>query len=273
MLLCLFAEDSIDEVRMGLFGKKEKAEYYGRIVDIHSHILPGVDDGSKSMEMSQEMLDIAYEEGIGIMFATPHHMPEGRNVSPKGIEERVAKLQEYADAKKYDLTILPGNEIYYHSDAPDMLEEGKICTLAGTSYVLVEFAPMDESRYIRNSLAELQNMGYDPIIAHVERYMSLCKPPFDKIEQLREMGILIQINATSIMGGFGKPTKALVEKLLKKQLVDFIGTDAHRNEGNRAPRMTECAEYLSKKYDARYVEKILYRNAEKYILSQLPTQE
>ena len=157
---------------MGLFSKKEKAEYYGRIVDIHCHVLPGVDDGSKNMEMSQEMLDIAYEEGIGTMIATPHHMPEGRNVSSQGIRERVAKLQQYADAKKYDLTIYPGNEIYYYSDAPDMLEEGKICSLAGTSYVLVEFSPMDESRYIRNSLAELQNMGYDPIIAHVERYMS-----------------------------------------------------------------------------------------------------
>lgn len=256
---------------MGLFSKKEKAEYYGKIVDIHCHVLPGVDDGSKSMEMSQKMLDIAYDEGIGTVIATPHHMPEGRNVSPQGIRERVEKLQQYADAKSYDLTILPGNEIYYYSDAPDMLEEGKICSLAGTSYVLVEFSPMDESRYIRNSLAELQNMGFDPIIAHVERYMSLCKPPFEKIEQLREMGILIQVNAASVMGDFGKPTKALVEKLLKKQMVDFIGTDAH-SSGNRAPKIMECAEYLSKKYDARYVEKLLYRNAEKYILSQMPEE-
>lgn len=258
---------------MGLFGKKEKADYYGRIADIHCHVLPGVDDGSKSMEMSMEMLDIAYNEGVGTIIATPHHMPDGKNVSPAGIKERVAKLQQYADEKEYDLTILPGNEIYYYSDAPDMLEEGKICSLAGTSYVLVEFSPMDESRYIRNSLSELQNMGYDPIIAHVERYMSLCKAPFDKIKQLREMGILIQVNATSIMGGFGKPTKVVVEKLLKEQLVDFIGTDAHRSEGSRGPKILECAEYLEKKYPAKYVEKILFRNAEKYIFSQISQDE
>lgn len=251
-----------------MFGKKEKAEYLGKIVDIHCHILPGVDDGAKNLEMSQEMLDIAHAEGISTIIATPHHMPEGRNVSPKGIAERVRQLQQYADLKKYNMTILPGNELYYYSEASDMLEEEKICPLAGTTYVLVEFSPMDTGNYIRNSLAELQNMGYEPIIAHVERYMSLCKPPFDKIEELRKMGILVQVNAASIMGGFGKPTKSLTEKLLKKQLVDFVGTDAH-SSGGRAPKMLECANYLSKKYDAGYVEKILYRNAEKYILSQL----
>lgn len=253
---------------MGLFGTKQKAEYRNRIIDIHCHILPGVDDGSKNMDMSMEMLDIAYEQGISTMIATPHHMPEAKNVSPEGIRKKVKQLQKYADAQGYDMTILPGNEIYYYSEASDVLDAGNACTLAGTSYVLVEFSPMDDSRYIRNSLAELQNMGYDPIVAHVERYMSLCKAPFDKIEQLREMGILIQVNAQSVAGGFGRPTQKLVEKLLKKELVDFIGTDAH-SSGERAPKIQECAKILEKKCDADYVEKLLYRNAEKYILSQL----
>ena len=253
---------------MGLFGKKGKTEYSGSITDIHCHILPGVDDGAKSMEQSMEMIDIAYENGIDTIIATPHHMPEGRNVSPTGIKERVAKLQAYADEKDYDMTILPGNEIYYHSDVAEMLDERQICTLAGSSCVLVEFSPMDESRYIRNSLAELQNMGYDPIIAHVERYMSLLKAPFEKIQELRDMGILIQVNANSVMGGFGKPTKAIVEKLLKNRLVDFIGTDAH-SSGTRSPAIRECAEYLSSKYPADYVEELLYGNAEKYIFSRI----
>lgn len=260
-----------NEVSMGLFGKKGKSVYAGSITDIHCHILPGVDDGAKNIEQSQEMLDIAYSEGINTIIATPHHMPEGRNASPERIRTKVAELQAYADERDYDMTILPGNELYYYSDASDMLEEGKICTLAGTDCVLVEFSPMDESRYIRNSLAELQNMGYEPIIAHVERYMSLCKD-INKIKELRDMGIHIQVNAASIMGGFGKPTKALTEKLLKNQLVDFIGTDAH-SSGSRAPKMIECAEYLSKKYPAAYVEKLLHGNAEKYIFSQMSQDE
>ena len=133
-----------------------------------------------------------------------------------------------------------------------MLEDGKVCTLNESSYILVEFSPMDDARYIRNSLSELQNMGYDPIVAHVERYMSLHKGSFEKIQELREMGILIQVNAASVTGGFGKPTKALVEKLLKKQLVDFIGTDAHSDK-SRAPKMLECAQILQKNCDADYV--------------------
>lgn len=253
---------------MGFFKKDKKTVYAEGVTDIHCHILPGVDDGAKNMDQSKEMLDIAYEEGIRIMIATPHHMPEDEdNASPEVIQEKVTQLQAYVDEQGYDMTILPGNEVYFYSEAPELLEEGKINTMAGTDYVLVEFSPMDEGRYIRNSLAELQNMGYEPIIAHVERYDSLCKD-FDRITELRDMGILIQVNVASIMGDFGKPMKAVAEKLLKKQMVDFIGTDAH-SSGRRAPRVKECAEYLYKKYPAAYVDKILYANAEKYIISRM----
>jgi len=253
---------------MGFFKKAKKTVYAEGVTDIHCHILPGVDDGAKNMDQSKEMLDIAYEEGIRIMIATPHHMPEDEdNASPEVIREKVAQLQAYVDEQGYDMTILPGNEVYFYSEAPELLEEGKINTMAGTDYVLVEFSPMDEGRYIRNSLAELQNMGYEPIIAHVERYDSLCKD-LDRITELRDMGILIQVNVASIMGDFGKPMKAVAEKLLKKQMVDFIGTDAH-SSGRRAPRVKECAEYLYKKYPAAYVDKILYANAEKYIISRM----
>ncbi len=250
---------------MGLFGGKGQPEYINRIVDIHCHILSGVDDGSKSMEQSKAMLDIAWKQGIHTIIATPHHMPETKNASPETIAGKVARLQEYVNEQHYDMKILTGNEIYYYGEVTDKLDAGEVCTLAESDYVLVEFSPMDDARYIRNSLSQLQNMGYNPIVAHVERYMSLCKAPFDKIQELRDMGILIQVNAASVTGGFGRLTKVLVEKLLKKRLVDFIGTDAH-SDGGRAPKILECAQILQKKYNADYVEELLYRNAEKYFL-------
>ena len=256
---------------MGFFGKSKKSVCAEGVIDIHCHILPGVDDGAKNMEQSMDMLDIAYEEGIRVMIATPHHMPDDDNASPETISEKVAQLQEYVDEQGYDMVILPGNEVYFYSEAADLLEEGKVNTMAGTDCVLVEFSPMDESRYIRNSLAEIQNMGYEPIVAHVERYESLCKD-VDRIAELRDMGILIQVNVASIMGDFGKTAKAVAEKLLKKQLVDFIGTDAH-SSGRRAPRVKECSEYLYKKYPAAYVDKILYGNAEKYIISKIQPKQ
>lgn len=251
---------------MGLFGKKEKNAYKASMTDIHCHILPGVDDGAKNMDQAKDMVDLAYSEGIDTIIATPHYMPDGDNATVQMIREKAALLQAYADEQDYDMTILPGNEIYYSSEVEDLLEEGNICTLAGTEYVLVEFSPMDEARYIRNSLAQLQNMGYTPILAHAERYENLCKD-LDRIAELRDMGILIQVNSAAIMGDFGKPTKSLTEKLLKKQMVDFVGTDAHSN-GRRAPRIKECADYLYKKYPATYVDQILYANAEKYIFSR-----
>ena len=252
---------------MGLFGSKKQADIDNQIVDIHCHIIPGVDDGAKSYEQAYAMLDIAYKQGIRDIIATPHHMPEGKNASPEVIAARVGKLQDYVDENHYDMTIYTGNEIYYHGEAADMLEEGKICTLAATNYVLVEFSPMDDARYIRNSLAELQNMGYNPIVAHVERYMSLIHAPFDRIQELRDMGILIQVNAGSVTGFFGKQSKAVAEKLLKKELVDFIGTDAH-SDGGRAPKIKECAEILCKKCKADYVEDLLYGNAMRYLLKK-----
>lgn len=252
---------------MGLFGKKRQPVYKGKAVDIHCHILPGVDDGAKSLEQAYHMLEIACKQGISTMIATPHHMPDGKNASPETIGKRVAQLQSYVDEKQLNMKIYAGNEIYFYGEAADMLDEGKICTLADSSCVLVEFSPMDDARYIRNSLAELQNMGYDPIIAHVERYMSLCKAPFEKIQELRDMGVLIQVNAGSVTGFFGKGSKDIAEKLLKKELVDFIGTDAH-SDGGRAPKIEECAQILQKKCSPEYVEDLLYRNAEKYILEQ-----
>lgn len=250
---------------MGIFGKKRQPDVKNRIVDIHCHILPGVDDGAKSMEQAKTMLDISYDQGIRTIIATPHHMPEGRNASPEVIEEKVNLLQEYADANHYDMDIYVGNEIYYQEEAADMLDAGEICTLAATDYVLIEFSPMDHYTYIRNSLNHLQNMGYHPIIAHAERYMSLIKPPFEQLRELKEMGVLIQVNAGSITGFFGKHSKTVAEKFLKAELVDFIGTDAH-SDGGRAPRIKDCVEILKKKCSAAYVEKLLYGNAEELIL-------
>ncbi len=252
---------------MGLFGNRRRPEYKNRIVDVHCHILPGIDDGAKNLDQSKAMLDIAWEQGIHKIIATPHCMPEARNASPKVIAEKVRQLQEYIEEMHYDIEIFTGNEIYYWEEASELLEAGKICQMADSCCVLVEFSPRDDARYIRNGLSELQNMGYDPIIAHVERYESLLDSSLQKIKELRDMGIFIQVNALSVTGGFGRPTQAFVEKLLKKKMVDFIGTDAH-SDRNRAPKMLECAQLLQKKYDADYVEDLLYRNAEKYLLQE-----
>lgn len=236
------------------------------VADIHTHILPAIDDGAKDWEQSYEMLDIAYGQGIKTIIATPHYMPGSRKGKAQRIIAGVEVLQAYSDKQGYDISIFPGNEIYYHDEVPELLEEGEILTLAGSEYVLVEFSPMDDARYIRNALANIQSAGYTPVIAHVERYESLCKKPFDRIDELRQMGILIQVNASTIEGRMGRKIQGNVMKLLKLGLVDFIGTDAH-SSGTRSPMVQKAVAILNKKLPKEYVDKILFANVQHTILN------
>lgn len=254
-----------------MFGRGEKkgfpTDQLPGITDIHCHILPGVDDGSHSMNQSRRMLDLAWENGIRAIIATPHFIPDGPHPSTHTLCRLAGELREYAYEQNYDMEIYTGNEIYYHEEVPDLLEDGKILTLAGSSYVLVEFAPAEDARYIRNALAAIQAAGYDPVLAHVERYMNLCKKPYEQIRQLREMGVLIQVNANSIEGKMGPMARKITGELLKKQWVDFVATDAHSDRG-RSHAIGECLELLNRKYPAEYVENLLWRNAQKFFLGE-----
>lgn len=232
-----------------------------RVTDIHSHILPGLDDGAQNWEQAGDMLRIAWEQGIKKIVATPHFMPGHDNPEKEKVLEQLTRLQAISDKRGYGIRIYSGNEIYYHEEVPELLDAGKIFTLAESEYVLVEFSPMDDFRYIRNALAEIQAVGFAPIVAHVERYENLCSKPFDKIGQLREMGILMQVNMAAVEGKMGRRLQKAVLSMLKKQLVDFLGTDAH-SPGSRAPYTCACREILCRKCPPDYVERLFYKNAE-----------
>lgn len=245
--------------------RKKKSGVPEKLVDIHCHILPGVDDGSQSMGQSRQMLDLAWENGIRAIIATPHFMPEGRHPAPEKLRGMVEELREYAYTRQYDMEIYEGNEIYYHEEALKLLDEGMILPLAGSDYVLVEFSPADDARYIRNALVQLQSAGYEPILAHVERYMSLCRKPYDRIGELRDMGVLIQVNTHSIEGKMGPVHKKTAHDLLKKRWVDFVATDAHSDRG-RSHAIEDCVKILRRKYPADYVEDILGGKARRLLL-------
>lgn len=236
-------------------------------IDIHSHILPGVDDGSQDMEESLEMLRLAAENGIRKMILTPHNKAEHRNVSVKGIYSRLHTLQEAAYEQQIPITLYPGNEIFYRDGVAELLEEGELCTLAESRYVLVEFQPLEEFAYIRSAIYELTGCGFTPIIAHVERYHCMATNP-DNVAYAIDRGALIQINASSVTGGMGFKGKQAVKKLLKLHMVHFVGTDAHDCE-RRAPLLAECAQYLAKKYGETYTAKLLHDNADLIIQGEV----
>ena len=215
-------------------------------IDIHSHILPGVDDGSANLEMSMEMLYMAAKDGISQIILTPHNKPWYRNMDRTEIETEVNRLQERMQEEALDIKLYTGNELYYRNGLTEELDERKAGTLADSHYVLVEFEPSADYDYIRNGAYALLMGGYYPIIAHVERYKNVCSK-MDRVMELIRLGCFMQINAGSIMGNHGFGTKRFVKKMLKQDLVHFVATDAH-DLARRRPCLSECAGYIGKKY-------------------------
>ena len=232
------------------------------IIDVHCHILPGVDDGSQSMKTTLKMLQIAAEEGITHMIATPHYKQGHHNVSPGTAAKLAADVQALSDENGLGIKIMQGNEIMFYSDLEEDFEAGRFCTMNGSRYLLIEFYPDEDYLRIRNAVDTTQNMGLTPVLAHVERFLALRKDP-KRVEELKRSGALIQVNASSVAGDLGFATKQFCKKLLKAEIVDLIGTDAHSTE-SRAPRMQKCVDYLYRKFDEDYVDALLYKNAAEY---------
>lgn len=229
-------------------------------IDIHSHILPQMDDGSQSMEQSLEMLRIAEAEGIAVMFATPHYKSGRFRADSKEVSRALQKLQRAAAEEGLEIQLYPGTEIYYRSELEDKLDNAELHTMNGSNYVLVEFSPLEDYAYIRNAMDDILSIGYQPILAHVERYQCMLKDK-KRVLELRDMGCGIQANAGSITGDFGFTAKHFLWKLLKEELIDYIGTDAHNAE-KRRPAMKKCASLLYKKCDREYTDALLYGNAQ-----------
>lgn len=237
-----------------------------RIVDIHNHILWGVDDGSPDLLTSVKMLKLAQAAGTTDMILTPHNKPNRRNIYVTEMVEQIEKLRKIMKEQKIDINIYPGNEIYYRMDVAERLSIGKAATMAGSKYVLLEFNPMDEWDYIRHGVDDMLAQGYFPIIAHVERYANVMKD--DRAKELKQKGCYLQINASSVLGELGWGTKKNCKDMLKNNLVSFIASDAHEDK-KRTPNLDKCVKYISKKYGEDFAEKIFATNPLKVINDQI----
>lgn len=232
-------------------------------IDIHCHIIPHVDDGARSSTQALRIIDIAYKNGIRGMIATPHYEVGKYDGNKEEIEKNFNKIKNLIARKYPDFELYLGNEIFYSYGVVENLEAGNIFTLADSNYVLVEFSPNDKYKHISNSLYELVNNGYTPILAHAERYEEVMAD-MDNIEKLVDAGIYIQINAHTLAGKYGRGMRRKVVKMIKNDLVHFIATDSH-SDGHRSPDLEECIRYLIKKTDEETVEKLLSVNPRKVL--------
>ncbi len=238
-------------------------------IDIHCHILPGVDDGAADDEIMCQMLRTAWKEGISEIIATPHfhkgHVEPSQDQLLRAWQQTVYRAQEIDKNFKIYL----GNELYSSHCLAERLNAGKVFAMANSSYVLVEFSPVISYFEIQSSLQHLQMNGYRPIVAHAERYGCLLKNPY-RVEELVDMGILIQVNTASVTGENGFQAKSFTKKLLKYELVHFFGTDAH-NMKARKPLMKKCVSYIARKYGESCAQRLSRENALRMI-SNLPIQ-
>jgi protein-tyrosine phosphatase len=230
-------------------------------MDIHNHLLFGVDDGAENIETSISMLNQAKHQNISKIILTPHYR-HGMFAYPLiDVEGHFYKLKEKAE--NIGVKIYLGCEYHVNSEILNDINSGRVHTLAGTDYVLTEYSHSSEFAYIKEYTGKMVSAGYVPIIAHAERYGCFQKKP-ELIWEIKDMGAMIQINADSVLGIDGKILKKTCKMFLKNEMADFVASDSHGIK-ERANHMLDCCTYIRKKYGAHYAAEIFYENPEKII--------
>lgn len=215
------------------------------LIDIHQHLVYQMDDGPSTWEKTQAMLAKAEEQGMTHIIATPHAFPGQAPFDYDGFLDKVNAINQYTYKTGMPVVLYPGAEIYYTSKTLKLLEEEEIPTLTMSQYVLVEFSTQISANDLFSAMRELCNGGYRPILAHVERYDCLKE---QLVRELRDMGILIQMNAQTVLHSAGLFSgKGYVRRLLKENLVDFVATDAH-NTSSRPVCLGDAYDFLTKHY-------------------------
>ena len=206
------------------FFKKKKQNLFNGLVDFHNHLLPGIDDGSKSIEQSQEMLNIYNELGIEKIIASPHVFKDLYPNTSKTIKKSYDSLTSSLINQKIKLLGYGAEYMVDEFFFKELDKKSELLTCF-KNHVLIEIPFFGQLKLLEEALFKLQNVGYVPILAHPERYIAIESSK--KIEELKSRGAKMQLNALSLNGFYGKEVKDKSNNFLRSQLYDFICTDAH----------------------------------------------
>jgi ADP-ribosylglycohydrolase/tyrosine-protein phosphatase YwqE len=241
------------------------------VCDIHMHVIPGVDDGSESMEMSLAMLRSAYIQGVRTVFCTSHGGVYFDKKHSENAWNGFDELEERCRVEIPDMNLYLGAEVrmlpQYIDEIMKALDAGTMPTMADTEYVLAEYVNQGMTfSQMQMTLERLKKGGYIPIIAHMERYYDLV-PDVAAAKKLHDEGCYIQINVYSLTDGETENIRNRAKELLDAGIVDFIGSDAHRTY-HRPPNISRGIRTLYENYDKEYVDRMVYRNVEELILGE-----
>lgn len=213
--------------------------------DLHSHYLPGVDDGSKNIEVTKNMLASAEKNGITDIIFTPHFILDSRFMSTKEENEKIFAPIKKIAKEEFNINIFLGNEVYCNNEIMRLYKEGVISTLNNSRYMLIEIPMYSKMNNVKEIFFELISNGIIPVLAHPERYM----PYYNDIDfflELRNMGVLLQINYPSLVGEYGSKAKKMAVKLLKQHIISFVGSDIHSDKGNKNEQVAKAEKKIKK---------------------------
>ncbi|MBM7690771.1 protein-tyrosine phosphatase [Peribacillus deserti] len=237
------------------------------MIDLHSHILPGIDDGADSLEESVELARLAVKEGIQTLYATPHHKNGSYENSRISILQSVDTLNQVLRDEQIPLRIMPGQEIRIHGEMAEEVEKAELLPIGikEGQYLLVELPSGHVPAYTKKVLFDIQLQGITPIIVHPERNAEIIERPH-VLFNLVDKGALTQVTASSLAGYFGKKIKRFSQELIAANLTHFIASDAH-NIKNRSFNMVHAYDEIEKEFgiDMIYFFK---ENAESVLLGE-----
>ena len=239
-------------------GKTSKYKYTQiNYFDMHTHILPEVDDGSAGEEESLNMMELAYREGIRYICATPHYsvkkaVPKEKLVTAYN-HLRCRMKENYPDMELY-----LGNEILYSYDVIEHLEKGLASSYNGSCYVLIEFFPSEKYRYIYEAVQAVRRAGYIPVIAHIERVKCLWKD-WLKLDELKNCAAVFQMNTGSLTGSPLDSHVRYCRKLIQENYIDILGSDMHGSV-HRPPVFKKAAEWIRQQCGEDILRRLAFEN-------------
>lgn len=229
------------------------------MIDFHSHILPGIDDGSRSYDETVKLLEEAKQIGFNKIISTSHYAIDCYEVP----EYKRKELIEQLNLENRFPEIILGSEIFLTYNILDLLKEYNASTINGTNYILFELPLRNHFMNLKDLITKLKENGYRLILAHPERY-SMVQKNFNLLYELKDMGVLLQSNYGSILGIYGQSAKNILKKMLKEDLVDLLGSDVHR-ENTIYPKVPKAIKKISKYISEDRLEELINDNAEQIL--------
>ncbi|MBP5511864.1 hypothetical protein J6X90_00540 [Candidatus Saccharibacteria bacterium] len=202
------------------------------MIDIHCHLMPGVDDGAKDLNETLAMFENAYTSGVTDMVLTPHYLKNTKYSHNNEAKKKILEiLKEALKRSDIDINIHFGNEVYIDDDIFKMLEDGEIASLADSRYILIELPVGFENKNAGNIFFRLKSEGYTPIIAHPERYVYIQKHP-EKVMEYIKLGCLLQGDYMSLLGKYGRKAEKTLKVLLKHNKISMLASDIHHEHND-----------------------------------------